>query len=68
MPTIPKIELSFSAFPTPPNRLSKGFNVVTASGALIFFFIPLFTLIAFLNEIMKEKEKKLRIVSSYTRE
>eukprot|EP00347_Sterkiella_histriomuscorum_P002432 403368176 len=56
----PKIKMSHSSYPRGADRFVKNSNVVSQMGAYFFMFSPLLGFSIFLNEIVREKELKLR--------
>ena len=59
----PKIEVTTSNYPSPPDRLFEGIDLVSMSGPSFFFFTPMVTFMIMLTEIVREKQNKLRHVT-----
>lgn len=57
---VPIMDVLYSSFPEPENRLFKGHDVVSVSGPLYFFIPPMLIFGLVLSEIVKEKEYRLR--------
>ena len=55
------IKVDTQDFPKVPNRSFKGFDIMSTTGSFYFLIPPMFFFIFIQNEIVKEKEKKLRI-------
>lgn len=54
------IDISYQDFPKIPTRLMKGYDIMATGGAF-YFFIPYMVLFLItVNEILLEKERKLR--------
>lgn len=58
----PKLNMTLSSYPTTVNRFFKGADIVAHSGAFYFYFPPMIVFIVILQEIIREKELKLRKV------
>lgn len=54
------INYDLQQYPTMPNRALKGFDIVTQAGAFYYLITPLFGFLFIQNEIVREKELKLR--------
>lgn len=52
--------VTHQSFPHPENDIFNNYDVVTSNGALYFILPTLVAFMLFINEILKEKEKKLR--------
>lgn len=57
---IPQIEMTHGIYPLVSSRMIKGLNLVSQVGAYFFILTPLLTFTVFLNEVVREKELKLR--------
>lgn len=57
---IPHIEMSHSSYPIIGDRLIKDVNLISQLGAYFFVLGPLLSFTIFLNEVVREKELKLR--------
>ena len=57
---IPKIEMSHSSYPIIANRIIQDMNLVAQLGGYFFVLGPLLSFTIFLNEVVREKELKLR--------
>jgi ABC-type multidrug transport system permease subunit len=57
---IPQIEMTHGIYPLISSRMIKGINLVTGVGAYFFILTPLLTFTVILNELVREKELKLR--------
>jgi ABC-type multidrug transport system ATPase subunit len=57
----PKMDVTYSDYPMPEDRILKGFNMVSATGTFYFYFTPIITFIIILTELVREKEYKLRL-------
>ncbi len=47
-------------FPILPNRFLSNFDIITQTGAFYYMITPLFAFLFVQNEIVREKEYKLR--------
>jgi hypothetical protein len=56
----PQINVTYMAYPTVPNRLSNGINMVGELGCFYLFLNPLSLFVILMTEIVKEKETRLR--------
>lgn len=57
---IPRIEMSHSSYPQVVDRFVKGTNMVSQIGAYFFVLGPLLGFTILLNELVREKELRLR--------
>ena len=57
---IDSIEVTTQDYPKAPNRMLQNIDIVGAYGAFYFLIPPLFIFLTIQNEIVSEKEKKLR--------
>jgi hypothetical protein len=57
---IPRIEMSHSTYPILADRIIKDMNLVSQLGGYFFVLGPLLSFTIFLNEVVREKELKLR--------
>ena len=56
----PRMSYSYTQFPVVPNRFVQGFDIITQTGAFYYMITPLFAFLFIQNEIVREKEFKLR--------
>jgi hypothetical protein len=56
----PKMGYNYTQYPVVPNRFIKGFDIITQTGAFYYMITPLFAFLFIQNEIVREKEYKLR--------
>jgi len=59
----PSIELTHGIYPLVSSRMIMGLNLVSQVGAYFFILTPLLTFTVFLNELVREKELRLRQVT-----
>jgi hypothetical protein len=57
---IPHIEMTHSTMPIIADRLIKDVNLISQLGGYFFVLGPLLSFTIFLNEVVREKELKLR--------
>lgn len=62
---IPKIDISHSSYPIIADRLVKDSNAVSQLGGYFFVLGPLLSFTIMINEIVREKELRLRQVRHY---
>ncbi len=55
-----QIIVSQEEYPKVTSRIVKGYDVMSAQGSFYFIIPPIFTFLFFTNEMLKEKELKLR--------
>lgn len=60
---IPRIDMSHSSYPIVTDRFVKGTNLVSQIGAYFFVLGPLLGFTIMLNEVVREKELRLRQVN-----
>lgn len=56
----PQIEMTHGIYPLVSSRMIKGLNLVSQVGAYFFILTPLLSFTVFLNELVREKELRLR--------
>lgn len=56
----PQIDMTHSFYPIVSSRIIQNMNLVAQVGAYFFILTPLLTFTVFLNEIVREKEMRLR--------
>jgi hypothetical protein len=58
--TSKRIEVNSQDYPKVPTRFAEGYNVFSGTGAFYLFIPIMISFILLINEILREKEKKLR--------
>lgn len=59
-PVHPRTNYEYTQYPIVPNRFLQGFDMITQAGAFYYMITPLFAFLFIQNEIVREKEFRLR--------
>ena len=60
MEETPQIEMTHGVYPIVSSRMIQGMNIIASTGSYFFILTPLLSFTIFLNEVVREKELRLR--------